>query len=104
MLDWSKLTGVSADLLLVIQPYLPALARAGDEVLNGFVLHLSNKDWDEIDALMYQHLTLPERQALDAQVLSGAIEAAQARFDRIQLTHQIVLQVVIKLLLLGVGL
>lgn len=100
-IDWSKFQGVSGDILTIVQPYLPALARQGDEVIDGFIMHMSEKDWSAVDELMYKRMTQTEREFLDQQVLSGAIAAAQAQYERIQLTKEILWKVLLRLLIAG---
>src|SRR5690348_10799946 len=95
-IDFNALTnlvpGLGQDLLQVLLPYLPALARSGEEVYTGFVQHFLNKDWAAIDELMYELMTPEERKALQDQVYADAVAAAQAKYDNIQLTKEILMQ------------
>lgn len=83
---------IAGDTLHILLPYLPALAREGEEVYEGFVAHFLNKDWAAIDELMYEKMTPAERAALENQVYQDAREAAQARYDNIKLTKEIILK------------
>lgn len=102
-IDWSVLEsiaeGESKDLWRILKPYMPALARAGQDVVDGFVAHLLNKEWAHIDQLMYQRMTPEERRELEDEVLADAREAAAARFDRIQLEKDIAFKLLLSLVL-----
>jgi len=91
------------DLVTVLQPYLPALARAGDDVYDGFVAHLGNKNWEAIDTLMYARMTVEERRKLDDEVYQGLRAAAVARFNRIQLSKELAFKLALRILLMGIG-
>jgi hypothetical protein len=98
-IDWSKLEDVGTDLLDVIKPYLPVLAREGPEFFDGFIKKFINKDWSTIDAEMYERMSIEERRVLEAAVLNDAYKAAKMRYNNIQLTKEIMLKVVIRLVL-----
>jgi hypothetical protein len=102
-IDWSALetlaSGEVKDLWKILRPYLPALARSGQDVVDGFVKHLLNKEWTQIDQLMYQNMTPEERRELEDEVLADARDAAAARFDRIQLEKDIAFKLLLNLVL-----
>lgn len=102
-LDWTKLSevgdSVGEDMLRIVKPYLPALAREGPEVFEGFIKHMSDSNFDEIDKLMYSKLTVEERRVLEDQVYQDAHAAAEARFSRIKLTKEIAFRAVLAIVL-----
>lgn len=102
-LDWGKLEQIGEtggkEFLDIIKPYLPALARQGPEVFEGFVKHMMDKDWAAVDALMYERMTIEERRDLEDQAISGARAAAQAKFDRIQLAKDIGFKIALRILM-----
>jgi len=102
-LDWSALEDVavkeSKDLWLILKPFLPALARSGQDIVDGFARHLLDKDWAAVDQLMYQRMTPEERRALEDEVLAAARDAAAARFDRIRLEKDIAFKLLLNLVL-----
>ncbi len=79
---------VASDFIDVIKPYLPALARQGPEIWNGFLQHVMDKDWSAIDKTLYASMTSEERLKLD-----------QAKFDRYQLGKEILKDLVTQSLL-----
>jgi len=106
--DWnavsSQLDSAGKDVLDVIKPYLPALAREGPDIYEGFVKHAMERDWAAMDALMYDKMTTEERQELEKDVLSGMRDACLARVRRMELYKDIAFKVVLRLamtLLLG---
>lgn len=103
ILKWDKLSALFNDpelqgVLDVVKPYLPALARASTEVYEGFIKHLGDKNWTSIDQLMYERMTLEERRELEKEVVAGVRDAAQAQFDRKELTKEILTKIAIRLL------
>lgn len=90
--------GIGSDLIAVIKPYLPALAREGPDVYDGFIKSLLNKDFVAIDALMYDKMTLEERSALLDEVYADGLAAARAQFSRHQLTNDILFKVTLAIL------
>lgn len=92
-------TGSEADLLAVVKPYLPALAREGADLYNAFLKHLFDRNWAAIDGLMYEKMLPEERAALEQEVLGDAYSAAMARYNGIQLTTAILKDVAVKLLI-----
>jgi len=101
-IDWTQFDAVGSDMLDLIKPYLPALAREGPDVFEGFIKNLINKDWGAIDKDMYARMTPEERLELDKQVIGDAYKAAQARYRQIQLSKEILLKVVIRLALTAI--
>jgi hypothetical protein len=98
-IDWKQFDAVGTDLLDLIKPYLPALAREGPDVFDGFIKNLIKKDWGAISTDMYRRMTPAERLELDKQVIDGAYKAAQARYRQIQLEKEILMKIVIRLAL-----
>jgi hypothetical protein len=102
-IDWSSLNAAigadGVDIINVVLPFIPALARSGEEVYAGFLEHLGNADWDGITELMYQHMTVPEREALEEVTYQAAFEATQAKYDNTELMKTIAIKIVIGLLL-----
>jgi hypothetical protein len=102
-LDWTKLEevgdGVGEDLLRIVKPYLPALAREGPDVFEGFIKHMSDSNFVEIEKLMYSKLTSEERRELEDQVYKDAHAAAEARFRRIKLTKEIAFRAALAIVL-----
>lgn len=101
-LDWGALGGVGSDMMDVIKPYLPALAREGEAVFNGFIKHLLDKNWSEIDKLMYVKMTIAERRELEDAAIKGGRQAALDRFNRIELTKQIAFKLMLRLAMMAV--
>jgi len=101
-IDWKQFDEVGSDLLDLIKPYLPALAREGPDVFDGFIKNLISKDWGAIDKDMYARMTADERLELDKQVINDAYKAAQARYRQIQLRKEILMKVVIRLMLTAI--
>lgn len=102
-INWGQLENMASaeakDLWTVLKPYMPALSRSGQDVVDGFVKHLRDKDWAKIDELMYMRMTPEERRELEDQVVADARAAAQARFDRIQLEKDILFKLALNLIL-----
>jgi hypothetical protein len=84
----------------VISPFVPALKREGQDIYEGFIKALLTKDFTAIDQLLYAKMTPEERAKLDAQVLSGALDAARARYRRTKLEKDILFKVAVRLLVL----
>ena len=102
-IDWTKLSALAdettQDLLSIVKPYLPALAREGPDIFEGFIKHLGDGDWAKIDELMYRRMTPQERRSLEDQLVKDCREAAIARFNRKELTKQIAFRAVMTILL-----
>lgn len=90
--------GVGADLVAVIKPFIPALSREGQDVYEGFIKHLLDKDFDALDALMYSKMTPEERGQLLDSIAADARQAARAKFSRHQLTNDILFKITLALL------
>ncbi len=104
-INWTVLSNTvgpeGLDLWTVIQPYLPALARQGPEVFDGFVAHLLEKDWGKIDVLLYEKMTIEERRALEDSVLAAARQAAIARVERIQLYKDLAFKLLLRVAMMA---
>jgi len=102
-LDWNKIGDVAdevgEDILAIIKPFLPALKREGEELFEGFIKHLLDKDYDKIDRMMYEKMTIEERRELEDAVLRDARDAVRARFRRKELTKQILTKALIRIAL-----
>lgn len=102
-IDWNEIITIAGSegefVLSIIQPFLPALARAGAEVYAGFLQHLGEGDIDSMTELMYPHMTVKEREALESTVYTQAVEAAQASYDRVQLIKSIAIKLVLGILM-----
>lgn len=102
-IDWNKIgeiaDEVGKDALSIIKPFLPALKREGEELFEGFVKHLLNKEYDKIDQLMYEKMTVEERRELEDDVIKAARDAAKARFRRKELTKEILTKALIRVAL-----
>lgn len=98
-IDWSKLEGVGADMLDLLKPYLPVLAKQGPDFFDGFVRKFIDKDWPAIDRQMYELMTVEQRRELEDKVLSDAYKAAKQRYNNIQLRKEILMKVIIRLAL-----
>lgn len=102
-IDWDKLLAGADDfgkeILDVVKPFAPALAREGPEVYEGFIKRLFDKDFESIDAYMYSRLTLDERRKLEKDVLDGAITAARAKFRQRELVKDVMFKVLLRVLI-----
>ena len=102
-IDWDRLSQaggeIGSEILDIIKPFLPALKREGPDIFDGFVKHLLNKEYDQIDRLMYERMTVAERRELEDEVLVGARSAAEAKFRQRELTKEILMKVAIRLVL-----
>lgn len=102
-LDWQELGRIAGDegkeLLDVIKPFLPALAREGPDVYEGFIKHLGDGEFDQIDQLMFEKMTPSERRELINDVYKGARDAAMAKYRRKELTKDIMVKLAIRIAL-----
>lgn len=102
-IDWAQISTIAdetgRDVLRIVKPYLPALAREGKEVFEGFVRHLWDQDWAQIDALMYAKMTLEERRELEADVYKDAHAAVLAKFTRKELARELLFKAVMSLII-----
>lgn len=100
-LDWSVIGGAldqtSQDMVGILKPFLPALARVPLDVYQGFLSHLGNADWDSITTLMYVHMNVQEREQLESQVYQGLKAATLAQYQDRELIKQILVKVAIDL-------
>lgn len=103
-IDWdslfSKLSSDGQEMLSVLKPYLPALAREGPEVYEGFIKHIYDGDWAAVDQFMYAKMTLEERRQLEDEVYKDAVAAAKAKYSRTQLLKDIGFKVALRVLML----
>ncbi len=90
---------IGQDLLAIIKPYLPALAREGPDVYAGFVQHLSDGNWEQIDTLMYSRMTQDERTKLEDIVYKGLLDAAKAKYRQKELIKEVGYKIFLNLLL-----
>ena len=93
----SQLGTISSALLSAVVPYLPALATQGENVFNEFILHVKNKDWYNVDKLMYQYMSPQERYALDQQIITGVRDATTQKLANIKLTEDVAFSFALKL-------
>ena len=98
-IDWSKLDAIGSDMLDLLKPYLPTLAKQGPDFFDGFVKKFINKDWPAIDEQMYALMSKEERRELEDKVLNDAYKAAKMRYNNIQLSKEILTKVLIRLAL-----
>jgi len=102
--DWDALFGkfddAGKEMLGILKPYLPALAREGPDLFEGFIKHFKDQDWAQIDALMYKKMTLEERRELENQVYQDARDAAAAKYRRTELLKNIAFKVALRAILL----
>lgn len=100
-LDWSELGGIldqtGQDMLSVLKPFLPALARVPMDVYQGFLSHLGNNDWDGITLLMFKHMNTAEREQLENSVYKNLVAATQAQYDDRELLKKVMVQIAIGL-------
>lgn len=89
------------DLLRILGPYIPALQRASEQVYEGFFRHFNNAEFEEVDKLMYEHMTESERKELFDVVTQDARAAALAKFERKELAKELAWKILINLLLKG---
>ena len=100
---YNTLTADGKELLSILKPYLPALAREGQDVYDGFLKHLNDNNWEAVDKLMYAKMTIPERRQLEDQVYQDARTAAQAKYDRVQTLKDIGFKVALRVLMLVIA-
>lgn len=97
---FSKLEADGQELLTVLKPYLPALAREGPDIYEGFIKHLHDGNWEAVDQLMYSRMTVDERHQLEDQVYQDAVAAAKAKYSRTQLMKDIGFKIALRVLIL----
>jgi len=85
------------EVLNVLKPYLPALARVGTDVYEGFIKHLMNADWVQIDRLMYQHMNDSERAALDDEIYRDAYYATLSKYKNKELLKELLVKIAVRL-------
>lgn len=102
-MDWRSLYAeaddLGKDLMSVVKPYLPVLAREGPEFFEGFIKNLRKGDFEKIDQSMYAKMSSEERVILETEVLQGAFEATRAKFRRKELIKEIGLKIMIRVLM-----
>ncbi len=96
---WDLADEVGKDVLTIIRPYLPALAKQGPDVWEGFVKYLNNGDFVSIDELMYSKMLTAERDALELQIYSDAYQAALAKYKRKELYKEVAQKILLNILL-----
>lgn len=92
--------GAGKDFLVIVKPYLPALARAGQGLFDGFIKHAMDRDWASVNKLMYEHMTTTERRELEDQAIADLRQAAIDRYDRIELTKDLGFKLALKVIML----
>jgi len=101
-MDWALISQIAdqtgRDVLTILKPYLPALARSGQDVFDGFVKHLMDQDWAQIDGLMYARMTVEEREELAAAVYKDAYEATMQKFKNKELAKELLFKAALSLL------
>lgn len=101
-LDWTQVSslvsGTSQQMISILMPFLPALARVPKDIYDGFLSHLGNADWDGITTLMYEHMTVPEREALEDAVYVQLKAATLAQYQDIQLLKSVLSNLAVDLL------
>jgi hypothetical protein len=104
-INWDDLLGGAEDygknVLEVVKPFAPALAREGPDIYEGFLKHLYDQDFEAIDKLMYAKMTPEERRKLEDEVLKDAVDAARAKFRQRQLAKDILFKVLLRVLILA---
>jgi hypothetical protein len=85
------------EVLSLLKPYLPALGRVGQDVYEGFLKHLFNADWVQIDRLMYEHMNESERAALDDEIYGDGYYATASKYRRKELLKEVLAKVAIRL-------
>jgi hypothetical protein len=86
-----------SEVLDILKPYLPVLARVGEDVYESFLKHLFDLDWVRIDELLYASMTAKEREVLDTQVYQAAFNAALSKYRNKELLKEILVKIVIRL-------
>ncbi len=97
---FDKFDDAGKEMLGILKPYLPALAREGPDLFDGFIKHFKDQDWAKIDALMYAKMTLEERRELEEQVYQDARAAAEAKYRRTEMLKDIAFKVALRAILL----
>jgi hypothetical protein len=104
-INWEELLAGADDygknILEVVKPFAPALAREGPDIYEGFIRHLYDQDFEAIDALMYAKMTPEERRKLEDEVLKGAMDAARAKFRQRKLVKEIMFKVLLRVLIMA---
>jgi len=97
---FDKFDDAGKEMLGILKPYLPALAREGPDLFEGFIKHFKDQDWAQIDAMMYEKMTIEERRELEDQVYKDARAAAEAKYRRTELLKNIAFKVALRAILL----
>ena len=99
MTDTIKALGLTdskyAELATVIEPYLPALQRVGRPAIDRFMELLLARNWQRIDAELYEHMTEDERDALGKAVLRETREALRTRYSTLRTWRQDILHLLL---------
>lgn len=102
-IDWQQIWDLAdetgKDVLSIIRPYLPVLAKQGPDVWEGFIKHLNDGDFSSIDRLMYFKMSETERVDLELQIYEGAYQAALARYKRKELYKEVAQKILLNILL-----
>jgi hypothetical protein len=104
-INWDDLLSGAEDygknILEVVKPFAPALAREGPDIYEGFIRHLQDQDFEAIDRQMYTLMTPEERRHLEDDVLKGAVDAARAKFRQRKLAKDIMFKVLLRVLIMA---
>jgi len=105
--DWNallnKFDDAGKEMLDVLKPYLPVLAREGPDLFDGFIKHFKDQNWAKIDELMYAKMTREERRELENQVYRAARDATAAKYRRQEILKDIAFKVALRAILLVIA-
>lgn len=88
--------------LNTIEPYLPALKRAGKAGITSLLDAVRHQDWSKIDRALYAEMSESERDALSSDVLKAARGAVKKAYQTNRLWQEDLLRLVFGLLLSAV--
>lgn len=102
-LSWADLVTIAGtdgeDLLAILEPYIPALITASDQVYIGFLQNLGQGNLEGLTTLMYGSMAVKDRELLEAQVYKDLVTATQAKADRATLFKEIAFKLAMDLIL-----
>ncbi len=88
-IDWNSFVSLATkegqEVLEILRPYLPALAREGPDVYEGFMTRLDRDDWDGINQYMFARMTPKERADFLERTYQDARQATLAKYRRKEL-------------------
>ena len=101
--SWADLVTIAGtdgeDLLAILEPYIPALITASDQVYIGFLQNLGQGNLEGLTTLMYGSMAVKDREHLEAQVYKDLVTATQAKADRATLFKEIAFKLAMDLIL-----